>query len=222
MNGTRSRSAARSLKCKVLLLMATVALAAAAPEANARFGGGGFRGGGGFGGFRGGGGFHGSGGDGFGGGRFGGGGVTPDCSAGEACSAVEDLTTVCSEAEDRLRIRRAIRTSGNVPRMVETRGTLRVAPPNLPARRIPSREPITRPITPISKPSSKGGTTRRILYRATGTTRRTPYKRTATTKQIICSRTATTTPMAIAVMAEDPTLVRLSVRLRSEPLVDWL
>jgi hypothetical protein len=74
MNGSRSRSAARSLKGKVLVLVATVALAAAAPEANARFGGGGFRGGGGFGGFRGGGGFHGFGGDGFGGGRFGGGG----------------------------------------------------------------------------------------------------------------------------------------------------
>ncbi|MBV8135484.1 MAG: hypothetical protein JO121_07580 [Deltaproteobacteria bacterium] len=74
MNGTRSRSGARTLKGKVLVLIATVALAAAAPEANARFGGGGFRGGGGFGGFRGGGGFHGFGGDGFGGGRFGGGG----------------------------------------------------------------------------------------------------------------------------------------------------
>jgi hypothetical protein len=73
MNSRRSRSAARSLKGKLLVLMATVALAAAVPEANARFGGGGFRGGG-FGGFPGGGGFHGFGGDGFGGGRFGGGG----------------------------------------------------------------------------------------------------------------------------------------------------
>jgi hypothetical protein len=70
MNGARSRPATRSLKGKVLVLVATISLAAAAPEADARFGGGGFRGGG-FGGFRGGGGFHGFGGDGFGGGRFG-------------------------------------------------------------------------------------------------------------------------------------------------------
>ena len=79
MKGARSRSAARSVKGKVLVLMAAVALAVATPEASARFGGGGFRGGGfrgggGFGGFRRGGGFHGFGGDGFGGGRFGGGG----------------------------------------------------------------------------------------------------------------------------------------------------
>jgi hypothetical protein len=70
MKGVRTRSAARRLKGKVVVLMVTVALAAAVPEANARFGGGGFRGGG-FGGFRGGGGFHAMGGDGFGGGRFG-------------------------------------------------------------------------------------------------------------------------------------------------------
>ena len=69
MKGARSLEVARGLKGKVLVLMATIALAAA-PEASARFGGGGFRGGGGFGGFRGGGGFHGYGGDGFGGGRF--------------------------------------------------------------------------------------------------------------------------------------------------------
>src|SRR5262245_50765279 len=74
MNAARSRTAARSFKGKVLVLTATIALAGAAPEASARFGGGGFRGGGGFGGFRGGGGFYGFGGDGFGGGRFGGGG----------------------------------------------------------------------------------------------------------------------------------------------------
>lgn len=72
MNNTRSRSRLRSLQSKALLVMAVVGLAAA-PEAYARFGGGGFRGGG-FGGFRGGGGgFRGFGGDGFGGGRFGGG-----------------------------------------------------------------------------------------------------------------------------------------------------
>jgi len=73
MNGARSRPLARRLKSRVLVLMATIALATAAPEANARFGGGGFRGGG-FSGFRGGSGFHGFGGDGFGGGRFGDGG----------------------------------------------------------------------------------------------------------------------------------------------------
>jgi len=61
------RPVAERLKIKVLVVMAIVVLAAA-PEVNARFGGGGFRGGG-----FGGGGFHGFGGDGFGGGRFGGG-----------------------------------------------------------------------------------------------------------------------------------------------------
>src|ERR1700741_730642 len=125
MNGARSRPATRSLKGKVLVLMATIALAAAAPEADARFGGGGFRGGG-FGGLRGGGGFHGFGGGGLGGGRFweggahGGGGseggglgkVSPRVEVGEACSAVEDLTMVCSEVGDCFRIRLAIRTPG--------------------------------------------------------------------------------------------------------------
>ena len=42
--------------------------------------------------------------------------------AGEASSAVEDLTMVYSEAE--ARIRRATRTSGSIPRVVETRGAL--------------------------------------------------------------------------------------------------